>query len=103
MQVLNEYMYIKGVTSDQKVFRPSDWAERLASLSSIFYPDKHIEYILMMPCCYEGVVSLKIDKSLQQTQQSLFQFLMSFAKDNDLEVITDPILKDLDLNTCFIS
>ena len=45
MLFLNDYMYIKGVTSDQKVFRPSDWAERLASLSSIFYPDKHIEYI----------------------------------------------------------
>ena len=54
-------LFIQGITKDGRTFRPSDWAERLAGVMSIFRPDgvaqgrsAHIGY---SPYCVPRVIT----------------------------------------------
>lgn len=79
---------IKGVTRSGDEFRPSDWAERLSGILSTFGWDQKMSYSpYVRPLNIDGVRCVAIDRKLEIVNPRIFTFLMSFAKDNDLQVL----------------
>lgn len=88
-------VFIQGLTRDGRKFRPSDWAERLAGALSCFRPDAgasgrggHIGY---SPWCVphaEGEVGgVLVDEHLREIEPMAWDFVMNFARDNELVVV----------------
>jgi hypothetical protein len=87
-------IFIRGITADGRVFRPSDWAERLASLMARFRPaglcrkEAHLGYSpYCLPTVIDGVRCLVVSESLRDIEPMAFDFLLHFARDNQLDVI----------------
>jgi hypothetical protein len=79
---------IRGVTSQGKVFRPSDWADRLASITSSFGTDNRLNYCpCVQPVTRAGLRCVVVAKAMEQEDSRVFKFLMAFARDNDLEIV----------------
>jgi hypothetical protein len=86
--------FIHGVTSAGRPFRPSDWAERLAGVLSCYRPggmaagrDAFIGYSpYVRPMVIGGVKCVLVDERLRDIERMAFDFVMNFAKDNDLPV-----------------
>ena len=89
MASLKDGIIIKGVTQQNKPFRPSDWAERLSGiLASFGDSQKRLEYhAYVRPMLLDGVRCVAVDKKLERVNPQVFQFLMDFAKDNDLRIV----------------
>ncbi|MEC5408590.1 DUF3579 domain-containing protein [Paraburkholderia sp. MPAMCS5] len=86
-----EHFLIRGVTSQRKVFRPGDWAERLSGVIALFVsercPDKRgVGARLAMPVVMQDVKCLRIAYELRHLCPDAFDFVMRFASDNDLSV-----------------
>ncbi len=78
---------IWGVTASGRTFRPSDWNERLAGLTSAFGLDHKLLYSpLVEPMSIGGVKAVVIDCKLASLEPRLYQFLLNFARDNELRV-----------------
>ncbi len=78
---------IRGVTTQGRTFRPSDWAERLASVASHVGSDNRLNYSPnVRPVTREGVRCVVINRALELEDSRLFKFLLDFATQNDLEV-----------------
>jgi len=76
-----------GITHDGRTFRPGDWAERLAGLTSAFGPDQKLVYSpLVRPVNAHGVKALVVGRELEALEPRLFQFFRNFAHDNGLHV-----------------
>jgi Protein of unknown function (DUF3579) len=77
---------IVGTTQDGQVFRPSDWAERLAGCMSSFGGDGRLGY---SPYCFPitsaGVRCVVVDIRLKDLEPMAHKFLLNFARDNDLK------------------
>jgi hypothetical protein len=86
--------HIIGITLDGKTFRPSDWAERLASAMSSFRPGGGKggigAYIGYSPYCVpqvvEGTKCVLVNEALRDIEPMAWDFVMNFARDNDLKV-----------------
>ena len=86
--------YIQGITADGRAFRPSDWAERLAGAMSCFRPDgvqtgigAFIGYSpYCVPRVINGVKCVIVNEALKGIEPMAWDFVMSFARDNDLQV-----------------
>lgn len=87
--ICNPYeIVIQGLTSEGRTFRPSDWAERLAGILASFDTNQKLSYhAFVRPMLLEGVRCVAVDKKLEKNYPQIFQFLMDFAKDNDLRVV----------------
>lgn len=94
--ICNPYeIVIQGITSKGKTFRPSDWAERLSGILSSFGKDQRLAYHeFVRPMMLENIRCVAIDKKLEKLNPPMFQFLMDFAKDNDLRVVDCRTLLD---------
>jgi hypothetical protein len=83
----NKEFVIQGITLDGKPFRPSDWADRLAGVMCSFGGDNRMAY---SPYCYPissgGIKCVVVDVSLKEIEPMAFNFLLNFAKDNELQV-----------------
>jgi hypothetical protein len=78
---------IQGVTLDGKPFRPSDWAERLCGVMSAFGGDHRMAYSpFVHPITANGVRCVVVDVRLETIEPMAYRFLLSFAKDNELQV-----------------
>jgi hypothetical protein len=78
---------IQGVTLDGKPFRPSDWAERLCGVMSAFGCDHRMAYSpFVHPITANGVRCVVVDVRLETIEPMAYRFLLSFAKDNELQV-----------------
>lgn len=82
---------IEGITRDGKTFRPSDWAERLAGALSSFRPggaggiSAHIGYSpYCVPRVVKGVKCVIVDEALRGIETMAWDFVMNFARDNNL-------------------
>ena len=76
---------IRGTTRQGGVFRPSDWADRLAGAFSMLDPDHRISYSpYVQPTTLDGVRCIIVDKRLQREDPTAYRFLQNFAKNNDL-------------------
>lgn len=80
-------LIIRGITSAGQTFRPSDWAERLAGVLSVFGVDSRINYSpYLHPMSCEKLKCLVVDAKLEQVDSRAWTFIMGFARDNDLTV-----------------
>ena len=78
---------IVGTTLDGKPFRPSDWAERLCGVMSAFGSDQRMAYSpFVHPVTANGVRCVVVDVRLEAIEPMAYRFLLSFAKDNELQV-----------------
>ena len=85
---------IMGQTHAGRDFRPSDWAERLAGAMASFRPkgsaitpSDHIGYSpLCVPRVVDGVRSVVVDRALRDVEPMAWDFVMNFARDNELVV-----------------
>jgi len=79
---------IRGVTSKGRTFRPSDWADRLAGLVSQVGSDHRLNYCPnVQPVTRSGVRCVVVNQALEAQDSRIYQFLLDFARDNDLEVV----------------
>ena len=86
---------IQGLTLEGRTFRPSDWAERLAGAMSCFRPGGGsggiAAYIGYSPYCVpqvlDGVKCVIVNEALQGIEPMAWDFVMNFARDNDLRVL----------------
>lgn len=91
--------FIQGITSDGKQFRPSDWAERLCGAMSCFSPDggrhSHLQYSpYVRPILLNGVRSVVVNEAIRDIEPLAYHFVLSFAKDNDLQIIDACLLPE---------
>lgn len=77
---------ILGMTTAGRKFRPSDWAERLCGMMSVFGEDRHLSYSpYLKPILADGLTCVVVDGCLEQLDPAAFRFLMDFARDNELK------------------
>ena len=78
---------IQGMTLEGKPFRPSDWAERLCGVMAAFGNDHRMQYSpFVHPITANGVRCVVVDVRLEELEPMAYRFLVSFAKDNELQV-----------------
>ena len=76
---------ILGTTVEGRTFRPSDWAERLCGMMSVFGEDRHLSYSpYLKPVVSAGVRCVVVDRELEQIDPAAYSFLLGFARDNEL-------------------
>lgn len=82
-----EKMIIKGTTLNGGKFRPSDWAERLCGAVASYGPGRRIIFHPRVRLAsIDGTKCVVIDTQLEEEDGMLFDFLLSFANDNQLQV-----------------
>jgi len=94
--------FIQGLTLDGRTFRPSDWSERLAGAMSSFRPGggsgRIGAYIGYSPYCVprviNGVKCVIVSEKLKDIEPMAWDFVMNFARDNDLQVAEACLLPD---------
>ena len=95
-------VFIQGITRDGRTFRPSDWSERLAGAMSSFRPGGAQAgigaYIGYSPLCFprlvDGVKCVIVDEGLRDVEPMAWDFVMNFARDNELRVVEACLLPD---------
>jgi hypothetical protein len=95
--------YIHGVTNDGKVFRPRDWSERLAGAMSSFRPGAKGmgigAFIGYSPYCVPQVLDevrcVLVNEALRDIEPMAWDFVMNFARDNNLPVHEVCVLPEL--------
>ncbi|PRX89368.1 MULTISPECIES: DUF3579 domain-containing protein [unclassified Paraburkholderia] len=85
--------FIQGITSKGKKFRPSDWSERLAGVMACFGPgarkgpNAYMQYSrYVRPTMIGDLKCVILDSRLRDIEPMAFDFVLNFAKDNDLVV-----------------
>ena len=93
-------IFIQGITKDGKTFRPTDWAERLAGVMSQFRPGgprpgSHLSYSpWCVPNIVGGVKCVVVSSDLHGAEPMAWDFVINFAKDNNLQVVEACLLPD---------
>jgi hypothetical protein len=93
-------VFIQGVTHDGRTFRPSDWSERLAGVMSCFRPagvvgGRPIGYSpYCVPNVINGVKCVVVNETLREIEPMAWDFVMNFARDNDLQVVEACLLPE---------
>jgi len=93
-------VFILGVTQGGKTFRPSDWAERLAGVMSQFRPGgaapgSHLSYSpWCIPTTLDGVKCVVVNTELREHEPMAWNFVLNFARDNQLQVREGCLLPD---------
>ena len=93
-------VFIQGLTREGKTFRPSDWAERLAGTMTCFRPEGSVggpaAFIGYSPYCVPrvvgGIKGVIVSPLLRELEPMAWDFVMNFARDNDLVVVDEPDL-----------
>ena len=82
--------FILGQTRQGRLFRPSDWAERLAGGMAQFHPaargpHSHLAYSpWCVPTTMGGLRCVRVNPALRDFEPMAWDFCVSFARDNDL-------------------
>ena len=93
-------VFIQGITQDGRTFRPSDWSERLAGAMCSFRPasaggGRPIGYSpYCVPNVINGVKCVVVNETLREIEPMAWDFVMSFARDNDLQVFEACLLPE---------
>ena len=85
---------IIGRTPDGKSFRPSDWADRLCGIMSVFGADRKMKFSpYVRPGTVGGDKCVMVDVRLHKLEPLAYKFLVNFAADNELTVqyIEEPV------------
>ena len=83
-------LVIQGINSRGQTFRPRDWAERLCGCMAEYGPNRRQQfnpyvYVSFLP----GVKSLVVERGLWETNPQGYEFLVSFARDNNLKMLDE--------------
>jgi Protein of unknown function (DUF3579) len=87
-------IFILGLTHSGRTFRPSDWAERLAGVMSPFrpggaqnrfHPASYSPWCL--PTTLNGTQCVVVHTDLRHAEPMAYDFVMNFARDNDLQTV----------------
>lgn len=80
---------ILGLTKEGRKFRPSDWCDRLCGVMSAFGASKKMKYSPYVgPGDYNGEKAVFVDGRLSEVEPMAYRFLLNFAQDNDLQIIS---------------
>ncbi len=80
-------LVIQGVTEDGRRFRPSDWAERLASLAANYDGSRRLRFSCSLrPIRRPEAKGLQVDRSLAHTAPGIWNQVMDFARKNELRI-----------------
>jgi Protein of unknown function (DUF3579) len=96
----SQQVFIQGVTKDGKTFRPSDWAERLCGVMSPFrpggaVPGSHLSYSeWCLPTNLGDIKCVVVHRDLRDAEPMAWDFVMNFARDNELQVADACLLPD---------
>ena len=92
---LNRAFLIQGITQDGKVFRPSDWAERLCGVMAQFQPhfspssplsySPYVKPLILV----DGTKCVMVDRRLHDIEPKALDFLLNFARDNNLAIVEE--------------
>ena len=94
-------IFIQGLTSSGKPFRPSDWADRLCGVMSQFrpggpQPGSHLTYSpWCVPTVINGVKCVVVNSELRDVEPMAWDFAVNFAKDNDLQMVEACLIPDV--------
>jgi hypothetical protein len=78
---------IVGVTLAGRQFRPSDWADRLCGIMSVFGAERRMSYSpFVQPGTTEGFKCVFVDARIRDIEPMAYTFMVNFAKDNQLKV-----------------
>jgi len=80
-------LLIQGLTASGGRFRPSDWVERICSLTASFRGGRLHYSSMLYPVLVNGVKCVHVDAQLEQEQPAIHQQVMYFAKSNQLNII----------------
>jgi len=78
---------IEGVTLEGRIFRPSDWAERVGGRLASFKNQRMTYSPLLLPGMKDGNRCLMVDPQLSSSHPQLYEHVLEFAKVNHLRVI----------------
>jgi hypothetical protein len=82
-----ESFVIIGLTLEGRRFRPSDWAERLCGVMSVFGAERRMSYSpYAQPGNRDGEKCVFVDARIRDIEPMAYAFLVNFAKDNQLKV-----------------
>lgn len=77
---------IEGVTEEGTIFRPRDWAERVSGNLSTFKNHRIYYSPLLRPSYKGGNRCIVLDPALKESNPTLYEHILDFAKDNKLKV-----------------
>jgi len=96
----DEKWVIRGVTEQGKKLRPSDWIERISSTLASFGPDQRLHYSnAVAPCIIDGEKCLVVARNLNNVNPDAYDYVMNFAKSNQLSIRVDRRVGDRALST----
>lgn len=79
--------FVTGFTHNSKKFRPSDWAQRTASVCGYFDKRCRLHYNPMLrPITHNGLAGLYVAFELKELNPDAYQFAMDFAQSNKLQI-----------------
>ncbi len=86
----DEKWVIRGVTEEGKKLRPGDWIERISSTLATFGSDHRLHYSnAVAPCMIDGEKCLVVARNLNEVNPEAYDFIMGFAKSNQLCILED--------------
>ncbi len=86
----DEKVVIRGVTTDGRKLRPSDWIERISSTLASFGTDHRLQYSkAVAPCMIDGEKCLVVARNLRDVNPQAYDFVMDFARSNQLSILED--------------
>lgn len=81
---------IESMWRNGKPFRSADWIECISSQLASFGPDHKLHYSeYVHPCVIAGIKCLVIKRSLREHNPAAYEFILKFARDNQLSVQED--------------
>jgi hypothetical protein len=85
-----DYLVITSVMENGEKFRPADWTERLSSTLASFQVDHRLRYAQgVQPCIIDGEPCLLVARWLESADRNAYDFVMGFAKTNQLKIQED--------------
>lgn len=89
-------LIILGRTKEGKKFRPGDWAQRLTSAVASYGPGRRLIFHPKVTMSTQGDVNCVIvDNSLEDEEPILFDFLVNFGRENNLEIVNNYIAQPI--------
>jgi hypothetical protein len=88
--VSGENWIIESVSNDGAVFRPGDWIERISASLASYGPDHRLRYNEeVQPCIIQGKRCLLVSKRLPRDYPQAYEYVMHFARMNNLRIQED--------------
>ena len=85
-----DHIVVVGVSPEGKVFRPTNWPERIAGLLSTFEGHRiHYSPLLRPGQTKEGFGCIIMSTELLHHNKALYDYVISFSKENNLTLQTD--------------